>query len=64
MVIQSKKVYLANASTDIIYRRQSMYAEAKQLFERAIPVLLATGKRREEAVSYGELGYVFQSLGE
>ena len=47
-----------------IYRRQRMYAEAKQLFERAIPVLRATGKRREEAVSFRELGYVFQSLGE
>ena len=47
-----------------IFQHQSMYAEAKQLLERAIPILRTTGKRREEAVSYAELGTVFQSLGD
>ena len=47
-----------------IYQNQSMYVEAKQLLERAIPVLRTTGKRREEAVAYGNLGTVFLSLSE
>ena len=47
-----------------IYHSQSMYAEAKEHFERAIPLMQTTGKRREEAITYAGLGRVFQSVGE
>ena len=47
-----------------IYGRQNMYADVKQLLERAIPVIRTTGNRKEEAVAYGELGNVLNSLGE
>ena len=47
-----------------IYKRQSKYAEAKELYERAIPVMQKTGNRRGEAEAYGNLGNVFFSLGE
>ena len=36
-----------------IYWRQSMYAEGKELLERAIPVIRKTGNRRGEAAAYG-----------
>ena len=47
-----------------IYWSQSKYAEAKELYERAIHVMQKTGNRRGEAVAYGNLGNVFYSLGE
>ena len=47
-----------------IYHSQSMYAEAKEHFERAIPLMQTTGKRREEAITYAGLGRVLQSVGE
>ena len=43
---------------------QSKYAEAKELYERAIPVMQKTGNRRREADAYGNLGSVFRYLGE
>ena len=53
-------------STEIphMYTSQSMYAEAKQLLDRAIPVIRTTGKIRLEAIAYGGLGNVFQCRGE
>ena len=47
-----------------IYQNQSMHAEAKELLERAIPVMQTTGNRREEAIAYASLGSVFQSVSE
>ena len=47
-----------------IYKSQSMYAEAKELYERAIPVMQKTGNRRLEEIAFGGLGSVFVSLGE
>ena len=47
-----------------ICQRQSMYAEAKELYQRAIPVMRTTGNRREEAITYGELGKLFQNVAE
>ena len=47
-----------------IYMSQSKYAEAKELYERAIPVMQKTGNRRGEAAAYGNLGNVFHPLGE
>ena len=47
-----------------IYQSQSMYAEAKEYYERAIPVMRTTGNRKEEAITYGGLGNVFCALGE
>ena len=41
-----------------------MYAEAKELYERAIPVIGTTGNRREEAITYEGSGNLFKSLGE
>jgi len=46
-----------------MYRRQNMYAEAKQLLERPIPVKQTTDKRIE-ACAHGELGTVLHSVGE
>ena len=42
-----------------ICERQRMYAEAKELYERAIPLMRTTGNRRAEAISYGGLGKLF-----
>ena len=47
-----------------IYQSQSMYAEAKEHYERAIPVMRTTGNRRRETIAHGGLGNVFRSLGE
>ena len=47
-----------------IYQSQSMYAEAKELYETAITVKQKTGNRRGEAIVCGCLGNVFCSLGE
>ena len=47
-----------------ICQRQSMHAEARELYERAIPVMQTTGNRREEAISYGYLGKLFKHAGE
>ena len=47
-----------------IHLYQSMYGEAKELYERAISVMQTTGNRREEAIAYDGLATVFQSVGE
>ena len=47
-----------------ICESQSMYAEAKELYERAIPVMRATGNRRKEAIAYQGLGTSFYYVGE
>ena len=47
-----------------MYNSQSMYADAKQLLERAIPAIRTTGKRSEEAGAYVELGTAFRCLGD
>ena len=47
-----------------IYRSQSMYAEAKELYERAIPAIQKTGNRRREAMAFGDLGNLVILLGE
>ena len=47
-----------------IYESQSMYAEAKELYERAIPVMQKTDNRRGKEIAFGGLGNVFRSLGE
>ena len=47
-----------------ICERQSLYAEAKELYERAIPVMRTTGNRRGEAITYGGLGNMFRHAGE
>ena len=39
-----------------------MYAEAKELYERAIPVMQTTGNGRGEAITCEVLGTVFHSL--
>ena len=44
-----------------ICQRQSMYAEAKELYQRAIPVMRTTGNRREETITYGDLGILFKN---
>ncbi|XP_022789568.1 tetratricopeptide repeat protein 28-like [Stylophora pistillata] len=46
------------------YRRQSRIAEAKELFEGALAIAKSIDYRIGEAVTYGRLGFVFQSLGE
>ena len=40
-----------------------MYADAKELYERAITIMRKTGNRRGESIAYGGLGTVFHSLG-
>ena len=45
-----------------IHQRQSMHAEAKQLL--SIAVMRLIGNRRGEGIAYGELGNVYNSLGE
>jgi len=47
-----------------IYESQSMYAEAKELYERAIPLMQKIATRRGEAIAFRGLGNVFKSLGE
>ena len=47
-----------------IYRSQSMYAEAKELYERAITIMQKIGNRTEETIASGNLGNVFCSLGD
>ncbi|KAL9979908.1 hypothetical protein ACROYT_G008426 [Oculina patagonica] len=47
-----------------IYRKQSKYAEAKELSERGITIMRAIGDKKKEAIAYGILGNVFRSLGE
>ena len=39
----------------LIYESQSMYADAKELYERAITIMRKTGNRRGESIAYGEL---------
>ena len=43
---------------------QNMYAEAKQHYEKAIPVMRTIGNRREEAIAYDCLGKLFKYAGE
>ena len=47
-----------------ICQSQSLYPEAKVLYERAIPVMQTSGNRREEAISYAGLGNLCQYVGE
>ncbi|XP_020603686.1 G-protein-signaling modulator 2-like [Orbicella faveolata] len=47
-----------------IYQSQSMYAEAKELYGRAILVMQKTSDRRGEAIAFGGLGNLFTLLGE
>ena len=47
-----------------IYRSQNMYAEAKELYERAITLMQKTGNRTGEAIASGDLGNLFNSVGE
>ena len=48
----------------MIYEKQSKYAEAGELFQKAINIMREIGDRKGEAVAYGNLGVVFSSLGE
>ena len=54
-----------NLSIDLArrYCNQCKYVQAKELTERAITIMRETGDKREEAIAYGILGTVFQSLG-
>ena len=47
-----------------IYQSQSMYAEAKKLYERAIIIMQKTSNIRGLTVAFGGLGNVFFSLAE
>ena len=47
-----------------IYWSQSKYAEAKELYEMAIPVMQKTGNMEKEAHAYQNLGNVIHCLGE
>ena len=47
-----------------IYRSQNMYAEAKELYERAITIMQKTDNRRGESVASVDLGNLFISVGE
>ena len=47
-----------------IYRSHNMYAEPKELYERAITIMQKTGNRRGESVASGDLGDLFISVGE
>ena len=47
-----------------VYLTQSMYVEAKELYERANIIMREIGNRAGEASSYGSLGTVFQFLGQ
>ena len=47
-----------------IYQSQNMYAEAKELYERAVTVMQKTGNRRGVAIASGDLGNLFISVGE
>ena len=47
-----------------VYRSQSMYVEAKELYERTYTIMREIGDRAGEASCYGNLGTVFQSLGQ
>ena len=47
-----------------MYQGQSMYAEAKELYERAITIMQKTGNKRGKIFALGNLGDVFCSLGE
>ena len=47
-----------------ICRSQSMYAEAKELYETAITKMQLTGNKRGETVAFEGLGAVFLFLGE
>ena len=60
-IVQEAALSIALAQ---IYWSQSKYAEAKELYGRAIPVMQKTGNRRGEAAAYGNLGNLFLSGGE
>ena len=51
--------YIANC----LYR-QAKYQEAKRLYKKSIGITKETGDRKTEAVCYGNLGTVYESLGE
>ena len=52
-------IYLAK-----LYQRQNKHVEAKELYEKALNIMIKTGDRRGESVANGYLGTVFLSLGE
>ncbi|XP_078360211.1 tetratricopeptide repeat protein 28-like [Oculina patagonica] len=47
-----------------IYERRCEYAEARELYEKAINITRKASDRAAEATSYGNLAHVFHSLGE
>ena len=58
--VQEDKLSIALAKISL---SQSMYAEAKELYERAITIMQKTGNRRGEGIAYVGLGAAFLSLG-
>ena len=44
--------------------RQGKFVEAKELTQRAITIMRETGDKRAEAIAYGILGTVFESIGD
>ena len=47
-----------------IYHQRSNYEEAKQLYEKALSILIETGNNCGIGICYGNLGTVFQSVGQ
>ncbi|RMX39976.1 hypothetical protein pdam_00025461, partial [Pocillopora damicornis] len=46
------------------YKANCQFAEAKQLFESALTIIKAIGRRKEEAVTYKRVGYHCQIVSE
>ena len=47
-----------------LYCNQSKYKEAKELFKKALDIMIEIGDRKGQAACYGILGAVYQSLGQ
>ena len=47
-----------------IYYQRSKYEEAKQFYEKALSIMIETGNNRGVGICYGNLGAVFQSVGQ
>ena len=47
-----------------LYQLQSKYKEAKQLYNKAMSIMIETGDSKGEALCHGNLGTVYHSLGE
>ena len=58
--LQEYKLSLNQASR---YSRQSKYAEARELYEKALLISIEIGDRNEEASCYANLGAVYKSVG-